>query len=99
MNLLDEKRDLWNGFGEGLSRAFEFAVTPALFAGIGLVLDRRIGIFPVFTIGLLVFALVGMFIRLWFSYDAQMRSIEEKGAWRRSDPTHAQSAPTEGSAA
>ena len=97
MNLLDDKRDLWNGFGDGLARAFEFAVTPAIFAGIGLVIDRRIGLFPVLTIGLLVFSLVGMFIKLWFTYDAQMRSIEEQGAWRRSSAPNPQ--PSEGRAA
>lgn len=83
MNLRDDKRDLWNGFGDGLARAFEFAVTPAIFAGIGLALDRRLGVFPVLTIGLFVLAMVGMFVKLWFAYDAQMRAIEEQGSWRR----------------
>lgn len=82
MDLRDDRRDLWSGFGDGLARAFEFAVTPAIFAGIGLFIDRRVELFPVFTIALLVFALIGMFVRMWFGYDAQMKAHEARGSWQ-----------------
>lgn len=72
-----------NGFGDGLARAFELAVTPAVFGFLGYLLDRALGSVPVFTIGLLLFALAGMFVRMWFTYDAQMREIEAKGSWTR----------------
>lgn len=72
-----------NGFGDGLSRAFEIALTPAIFGGLGFVVDRMTGTVPVFTIGLLLFALVGMFARTWFAYDAQMRQHEADGVWSR----------------
>ena len=37
---LRSKRETYNGFGEALSRAFEFAVTPAIFGGIGWLIDN-----------------------------------------------------------
>ena len=75
------KRDLYNGFGNGLSRAFELAVTPAVFGGAGYALDRALGMVPVFTIALLVLALVGMFVRLWYGYDTEMKAHEARGPW------------------
>lgn len=75
------KRDLYNGFGNGLSRAFELAVTPAVFGGIGYAVDRAVGMVPVFTIVLLLLALGGMFVRMWYGYDAEMKAHEADGAW------------------
>jgi hypothetical protein len=76
-----DTRDLYNGFGNGLSRAFELAVTPAVFGGIGYVLDRRFDLVPVLTIALLLLALVGMFVRMWYGYDAEMKAHEATGPW------------------
>ena len=80
---LRDRRDLYNGFGNGLSRAFEFAVTPAVFGGIGYLLDHRLDIVPVFTIVLFLFAMTGMFIRMWFEYDQTMRRHEAERAWAK----------------
>ncbi len=76
-----DTRDLYNGFGNGLARAFEIAVTPAVFGGIGYAVDRAVDKVPVFTIVLLLFALVGMFVRLWYGYDAEMKAHEASGPW------------------
>lgn len=78
---LRDRRELYNGFGDGLSRAFEFAVTPAVFGAMGYAVDRAVGVTPVFTIALLLFAVVGMFVKLWFAYDAEMRRHESRAAW------------------
>ena len=43
---LSERRELNNGFGEALSRAFEIAVTPAIFGVGGYLLDRKLGVVP-----------------------------------------------------
>lgn len=75
------KRDLYNGFGNGLSRAFELAVTPAVFGGMGYALDRRLDLVPVLTIVFLLVALAGMFVRMWYGYDAEMKAHEARGAW------------------
>lgn len=80
---LDEKRDLMNGFGDGLSRAFEMAVTPAVFAAIGLIIDSRLDLVPVFTIALLMFAIAGVFVRTWFDYDQRMKLEESKAGWTK----------------
>jgi hypothetical protein len=59
-----------------LGRGMDVALTLAVFLGIGWALDAWLGIFPVFTIGLVVFAAVGTFIRLKYTYDATMVRLE-----------------------
>jgi F0F1-type ATP synthase assembly protein I len=80
-----ERRELYNGFGNALALAMEFAVGPVLFGGLGWFLDRRIGIFPVLTIVLGILGVVGSFLRMWYRYDAEMREKESKAIWN----THA----------
>jgi F0F1-type ATP synthase assembly protein I len=52
-----DRRDLYNGFGDTYSVAFEMVVTPLVFGLIGWFIDSRLGTFPAFalTLGLLVF--------------------------------------------
>jgi F0F1-type ATP synthase assembly protein I len=76
VDLLRHRRELNRGFGEALSRAFEFAVTTALFFVLGLLLDRWLGTTPLFMLVLTVFTLVGQFVRIWYAYDAEMRRHE-----------------------
>lgn len=76
MDLLPAKRDLNRGFGDTLSRAFEFAGVVAVFLGLGWLVDRWLGTQPVFMIVLTVFALVGQGVRIAYAYDAQMRKHE-----------------------
>lgn len=64
-----------------MSRAFELAITPLIFGAAGFGLDTLFGIRPVLTIGFAAFAVVGLFVRTWYGYDAEMRSIESKSAW------------------
>ena len=80
---LRDRRDLYNGFGDGLARAFELAVTPAIFAAIGYGLDRWLGTTPLLTIVLLLFALVGTTYMAWVRYDAEMRRREDDAVWNR----------------
>jgi uncharacterized membrane protein len=70
------RRELHRGFGDALSRAFEFAATTLVFLGLGWLVDRWLGTTPVFMIVLAVFALVGQFVKLWYAYDAEMRRLE-----------------------
>ena len=79
----DDKRDLYNGFGDGFALAFEFAVTPAIFGVLGYLLDRAVGTLPVFTIIFALFCVVGMFVKVWYTYDANMREQEAKAPWGR----------------
>ena len=76
-NLLRHRRELNRGFADAFTASVEMALTPALFGGIGFAIDHWLGIFPLFTLTLGLFALVGMFVRAWYSYDAQMRHEEQ----------------------
>ena len=80
---LQDRRDLYNGFGDGLARAFEFAVTPMVFAAMGYGLDRWLGTAHLFTVALVVLALVGQFVMMWVRYDAEMRRHEADAVWNR----------------
>lgn len=80
---LRERRETLNGFGEALSRAFEFVATPTLFGAGGWLIDGWVGTAPVFTVVFAVFALCGMFVRMWYGYDAEMRRHEREAPWAR----------------
>ncbi|NOX31011.1 MAG: AtpZ/AtpI family protein [Actinobacteria bacterium] len=73
---IESRRELNNGFGDSLSRAFEFAATPALFSGVGYFIDRIFDTQPFFMIVLLVWASVSQVLLWWYRYDAQMAKIE-----------------------
>lgn len=78
---VNDKRAMNNGFGDGMSRAFELAITPLVFGGLGFVLDRAIGTSPVFAVAFAAFAVIGMFVRVWFGYDLEMRQLESTSRW------------------
>ena len=65
------------------SGSFELAITPVLFGAIGYLLDRWLGIVPVFTLILLLVAFGGVATTLWLSYDREMKVHEENGPWAR----------------
>lgn len=79
-----ERRELYNGFGDTLARAFEFAGTPLLFGFIGHYLDGRLGTGPALTVLLVVFALAGVTVRMYYGYVAAMEAHEAKAAWKAS---------------
>lgn len=80
---LRDKQELNRGFGDTLARAFELAATTAVFGFFGWLLDRWIGTTPLFMLVLGTFAIVGQFVRMWFTYDAEMRRHEEELPSRR----------------
>lgn len=65
-----------------LGRGMEIALTVGLFTLIGWLLDRWLGIFPVLTIALVVFACAGMFVKLRYAYEATMQRHEAERAAR-----------------
>lgn len=79
---LKARQELNNGFGNGLQRAIEFALTPLLFAGVGLMIDRFLGTVPVATIALFFFAAGGMGVKVWYEYDQKMAAQEQELADR-----------------
>jgi hypothetical protein len=80
---LTARRETNKGLGDGLALAFEIAVTPTIFGIIGYMLDRWLGIVPVLTITLGLVAMIGMFVRMWYGYDLQMREQEARLADKR----------------
>ena len=82
---LRAKRDLYNGFGTTLSRAFEIVLIPLIFTLPGWGLDRWLGTSPVFALLSGLFGLVGVSARMYYEYAARMDAEAAKlpGAQRR----------------
>ena len=78
---LRARRELNNGFGEALSRAFELAVTPVVFGFLGHLIDLRTHTSPIFMLAFAAFAVVGSFVKLWYAYDGEMRSRDAESPW------------------
>ena len=81
----NDKRDLYNGAGEGMSRAFELAITPAVIAVFGYLLDRWLGLLPVLTIVFFLVGMAGVIARMYYGYDATMRQHEAASPWARTE--------------
>lgn len=81
---LAARRELNNGLGDSLTRAFELAATPAVFAGFGYLIDRLLGIVPVFTIAFFAIAVFGQLVLWWYRYDHKMSILEQELAAKRS---------------
>ena len=65
-----------SGSDDTLGRGMDVALTLLAFLGLGALIDRWLGLFPVFTIVLVLFAAVGTFVRMKFVYDATMERHE-----------------------
>lgn len=75
------KRELYNGFGNTMARAFEFVAAPVILALLGAMLDRRFETTPLLTIVFVVVGLAGTFARTWYAYVEAMKAEEAKGPW------------------
>lgn len=62
----------------GLGQGMEMALTLCVFLGLGWLVDRAAGTSPVFMVILVVFAMIGQSARMWFTYDARMRMLEDE---------------------
>lgn len=81
---LREQQATWKGFGDALAMAVEFVATPLLFALFGYWLDRVFGTGPVFAITIGLVGLVGVVLRTYYWYQADMSREEEGKPWKRS---------------
>lgn len=66
-----------------LGRGMDIALTVLVFLGLGYLLDRWLGLFPLFTISLVVIASIGAFVRLRYVYEATMQRHEAERAAAR----------------
>ena len=76
-----DQRDTWHGFSNALSHAFEIVATTVIFVLIGLFVDDRIGTKPLFTVVLGLLAVIGLAVRAYYTYLAQIASDEEGKPW------------------
>ena len=81
-------REVQNGFGDGLAKAFELVLTPAIFGLLGFGLDRWLGLTPWLTVLCTVWALGAVSYMTWFRYEAEMRRLEEGAVWARTRREH-----------
>jgi hypothetical protein len=80
---LADHQALYNGFGNALAQAVEFAGTPLIFFLVGLWLDHRFGTAPVFEITLFIVALIGVSTSAYYRYKAAMDEAEKDKPWKR----------------
>lgn len=80
----DALQETYNGFGDGLTLAFEIALVPTILGLIGYGIDRLLGTVPIFTIVLAVLGVIGLSTRLFYDYDARMKEHEAEGPWAKS---------------
>lgn len=74
------------GHDDTLGRGMDVALTLLVFLVLGWLLDTWLGLFPVFTIVLVVFAAAGSFIRMKYVYDEAMQRHEADLRAGRSAP-------------
>jgi F0F1-type ATP synthase assembly protein I len=79
-----QNRQLTNGMGDALARAFELVVGPLIFAFLGHLVDRWVGTRITFALVLGLFGLAGTFVKMWLTYGQDMKAQEAKAPWRRS---------------
>jgi len=84
------------GSDDTLGRGMDLALTVLVFLGLGWLIDRWLGLFPLFTISLVLLSAIGSFVRMKYVYDATMERLEAERAGERSGvaPTSARMANT-----
>ena len=73
-----DRRDLYNGFGDTMARAFEVVFTPLLFGVFGWWLDGRTHTRPLFALVFGVFTAVYTLWKLSKGYMTRMEAEERK---------------------
>ncbi len=84
---LRARQKMNRGYADSTSRGIELALVPVVFGGMGWLVDRLAGTSPIFTLGFIVFGFVGIFIKMWLGYDAEMKKEEEGAVWSRRPAT------------
>ena len=75
--------------GQTLGRGMDFALVVLVFLGIGYGLDRWLDTRPAFMVGLVIFSVVGQFIKMYFEYTAEMKVHEaQRMAGIQTQPRH-----------
>jgi len=75
---LRDRRELNNGFGNALTRAFELVVTPMIVGFLGYLLDGRLGTRPLFMLVLFGSALGYVVWKQYAVYSTAMDDAQRK---------------------
>lgn len=68
---------------DALAQALTLVVAPLLFGLVGWWIDSWLGTGPIFTVGLAVFALVGVALSTYYRYLARSAELDEGKPWTR----------------
>ena len=79
-----DQRNTWHGDSNACSQAFEIVATLVIFTLLGLWIDGRLDTRPLFTVVFALFAAVGISVRTYYSYKAQVDRDEEAKPWLKS---------------
>lgn len=69
-------KSLASGSSDSLGRGMDMALTMAAFLVFGWLLDSWLGTTPLFMVVLTVVSAAGQFLRMKYTYDAQMERLE-----------------------
>ena len=72
-----------------LGKGMDFALVVLVFLGIGWAVDSWLGTRPGFMIGLVLFAVVGQFIKMYYDYKAAMEAHAAERAEKASSKSRA----------
>ncbi len=85
MNILPTRRstEASQQSGQTLGRGMDFALVVLVFLGIGYAIDRWLDTKPAFMIGLVLFSVIGQFVKMYYDYSATMADLEAQRAEQR----------------
>ena len=75
--------ELGRGVDDGLSKAFELTLTPAILGVGGWLIDSRLELTPLFTLLLTFVGVIGTSLSMWYRYDDRMKVAEAEVAAAR----------------
>lgn len=71
------------GYSEAMGRGIELALTLVVVGGIGWLVDRAAGTYPLFTVIFSLAGFAGISAKLWLGYDLEMRKHDQDAIWNR----------------
>lgn len=85
VNILPTRRNTADSqhTGQTLGRGMDFALVVLVFLGIGYALDRWLDTKPLFMISLVLFSVIGQFVKMYYDYSATMNDLEAQRAEQR----------------
>lgn len=62
---------------------FELVLSPLILALVGFGIDKLFGTVPLFTVLFAVLGLIGVVVKIYYNYRAEMEAHEAEGPWAR----------------